>query len=511
MSPSDDNRPANWPGRKEPGTGTSRTSPIRARYSYTAISAIGVLTICAFAVSSASAATAQKGVRLSSNPLGVNVAPWMTANLDPAARQRMDGYLKQFGPALAARYGGGVFADADNEMAGRNTNDVSQAGHQSSDFTGDGSEPDALTFPDYVSEARTLHAKVMVTINYGTGTPELAGAWLSSIRSHGDPVAEVEIGNEPYGCSSPDKEITQGPVWDTSYEPNVPDHCPYSQYGSGSAGIRQFARSFIAHAPAFIRAVHQADPSVKVVLPYAISPPRNSGYIWDHAVMAGLNDYQGINVLWYPSLTGSNPSAQTALSWLTEIPVRAAAIKADIRKYAPSAFWLIGETNIANHPIGAVCTPTGAVFAAGSALGWLAQGATNVNWWGQTDGDNAYGQCRNPDFSMFDLTGYPNPPYKGFLLASKLAQPHAVLKIVNTGNSHVLAYHSTLTNGQQAEAFININASSSEWVTGPAIGGGTLTQLQYGSGHATIVTTQVSSSAVESIRVPKESVTVFMN
>src|ERR1700751_5551410 len=99
---------------------------------------------------------------------------------------------------------------------------------------------------------------------------------------------------------------------------------------------------------------------------------------------------------------------------------------------------------------------------------------------------------------MFDLTGYPTPPYNGFLLASKLAQPHAVLSIVNTGNSHVLAYHSTLSDGRQAVAFINISAGSSERVAGPAIGGGTLKKLQYKSTHAEIVSSQVPSWKVKS-------------
>jgi hypothetical protein len=511
MSPSDDNRLAKWPGRTTSGTGRSRTAPIRARYFYAAASAIGALAITAFAVPAASASNDQKGVWLSTNPLGVNVAPWQTANLNTAARQRMEGYLEQLGPAIAVRYGGGVFADADNEMIGRNTNGVSQAGHQSSDFWGYGSNRDALTFSRYVPEARTVHANIMVTINYGTGTPALAGAWLASIRADNDPVSAVEIGNEPYGCSSPDKEITVGPVWDTSYEPNVPSDCPYQQYGGGSPGIRQFARSFIAHAPAFISAVHEADPSAKIVLPYAISPPGDGGHVWNHAIMAALQGYQGINVLWYPSHSWDNPSSQTALSWLTQIPARAAAIKADLREYAPNAFWMIGEENIANHPTWAVCTPMSAVFAAASALAWLAEGARNVNWWGESDGNNSYGHCSNRDFSMLDLTGYPLPPYNGFLLASKLAQPHAVLSIINTGNSHVLAYHSTLSDGRQAEAFMNISAGSSERVAGPAIGGGTLTKLQYRSSHAEIVQSQVPSGDVKSIDLPKDSATVFMN
>jgi hypothetical protein len=477
---------------------------------YVAVSTAAALAIAGFAVPAASAATAG-GVTLSANPLGVDVAPWETADLVTSSRLRMDGFIKQLGPAIAVRWGGGVFADADNAVIGRNTNAISQSGHQSNDFTGPNSRPDALKFPVYSAEATTIGANVMVTINYGTGTPALAGSWLASIYAAHDPVTEVELGNEPYGCSSPDMEITQAPVNDTTYEPNVPTHCPYAQAGSGSAGIKWFAQSFIAHVPAFIAAVRKADPSAKIVLPYAISPPRNSGYIWDDETMAALKgSYQGINVLWYPSQTTTNPSTQAALSWLTQIPTRAAAIRSDVATYAPGAFWMIGEENLDNQPTAALCTPMSAVFAAGSALAWLAEGASNVNWWVASDGNNANGQCKNPDFSMFDLTGYPNPPFKGFLLASKLAQPHAVLSIVSTGNGSVLAYHSTLANGHQAEAFLNISASRSETVAGPAIGSGTLTQLQYRSGHATIVQTQVSSTAVKTITLPIDSVTVFM-
>jgi hypothetical protein len=112
---------------------------------------------------------------------------------------------------------------------------------------------------------------------------------------------------------------------------------------------------------------------------------------------------------------------------------------------------------------------------------------------------------------MFDLTGYPLPPYQGFLLASKLAQPHANLSIVSTGNDNVLAFHATLSDGRQAAAFVNINAGGSETVDGPAIGGGTLTKLRYSSSNPKIEQDQVSSWSVKRLWLPKESVTVFMN
>jgi hypothetical protein len=492
-----------------------------SRILYAAVSAAGVLAATALAVPSAAAsaspvpsastrASTGQGVTLSHNPLGVDVAPWETIDLTASWRLRMDRYIHQLGPWIAVRWGGGVFADADNAVIGRNTNAVTQAGHQTNDFTGPNSRPDALRFPFFAAEDKTIGGNIMVTLNYGTGSPALAGSWLASIYKTHEPVTMVELGNEPYGCSSPDMEITRAPINDTSYEPNVPAHCPYAQAGSGSAGIKWFARSFISHAPAFIAAVRKADPSIQIVLPYAISPPRNSGYIWDHMVMSAIKGIKGLNVLWYPSMTASSPSPATALSWLTQIPVRAAAIRADVRTYAPGAYWMIGEENLDNQPTIAVCQPLTAVFAAGSALSWLAQGAHNVNWWTLSTGNNRNGRCVRRDFSMFDLTGDPQPPYWGFLLASKLAQPRAYLSIVNSGNSEVLEFHSTLANGHQAAAFINISAARSETVAGPAIGSGTLTRLRYASSHAAIVRTLVSSTAVKRITLPLDSVTVFM-
>ena len=46
-------------------------------------------------------------------------------------------------------------------------------------------------------------------------------------------------------------------------------------------------------------AIKQADPGAVIVLPYAISPPGNSGYVWNDAVLPALaNYYQGIDIIW---------------------------------------------------------------------------------------------------------------------------------------------------------------------------------------------------------------------
>jgi hypothetical protein len=136
MPPSDDNRPKRHKRTgKASGTRASRTSQSKRRFFYAGISATGVLAVTAVGITSASASPGPQGVTLSRSPLGVNVAPWQTADIVASSRQRMDGYLRQLGPSIGVRYGGGVFADADNQLIGRNTNAISQAGQQSANFT----------------------------------------------------------------------------------------------------------------------------------------------------------------------------------------------------------------------------------------------------------------------------------------------------------------------------------------------------------------------------------------
>ena len=158
--------------------------------------------------------------------------------------------------------------------------------------------------------------------------------------------------------------------------------------------------------------------------------------------------YQGIDVLWYPSFTTTQESDATILSYLTDIPVRAAAIKADIAQYAPGTFWMIGETNSSNQATLTPDKPLGAVFAAGDALSWLAQGA-RPSTGGSKPTRRTAAAPTNPTYSMFNTEGNPQTPYWGWLLASKLAQPGALLSVDTANTSaNVLAFASTLARRQ---------------------------------------------------------------
>ena len=451
------------------------------------------------------------GSYLGTAPLGVNVGPAEKPDSNPVARSRIETRLKALGTPTWFRYGGGAWSDAYDWQTNVDTYAAAQARVQSNDFTLGApyasSALDYTDFPSYMAEVHADGAQGMVTVNYGSGTPQLGAAWASWIVAHHAPVTEFNIGNEPYGCGEVNFPITTPPV-NYPWEPNTTYGCP--QYSMGSIpGMQLIAQSFIAHAPAFMTAIKNADPAAVIVLPYAISPPHNSGYVWNDAVMPALrNYYGGIDVIWYPSFTTVQAPDSTILSYLTDIPARAAAIKADITQYAPGKFWMIGETNSSNQATFTPDKPVGAVFAAGDALSWLAQGAATVDWWSQADAQNS-GPLTHPSYSLFNGAGNPQTPYWGWLLASKLAQPGALLSIdtANTGAA-VLAFRSTLASGHQAEAYVNLSTTASATITS-ALGSkrGRLTEWQYSNQVPTIV--KRVAGAAKHVTVPPESVTVL--
>jgi hypothetical protein len=79
------------------------------------------------------------------------------------------------------------------------------------------------------------------------------------------------------------------------------------------------------------------------------------------------------------------------------------------------------------------------------------------------NGGNSGATCTNADFGMFTSGSPPVPetPYYGYVLASVLARPGALLSTMPTSNPRVvLAYQSRLPGGGEAVAFIN---TSTRW------------------------------------------------
>jgi hypothetical protein len=467
-------------------------------------------------------------VQLSAAPLGLNVAPWDSVY---TANTFAGGSVNVIQPMLKAaginqlRYGGGSYADVYDWQT--NTSII-----KCPDGTTAFSSPrrcasrDSLGFGQFSQQARAIGADSFVTVNYGSGTPAQAAAWVAAAaRTPGQNVALWEVGNETYGCWEANNELAAPPANYRGYKPSLNRNnptCPWVSQGK-AAGIRTLATSYAAHASRFLQAMKAADPAARIGVPWALDRsvqggtiPRNSE--WNDTVLRADGKYVSfVDAHYYPfdfsgNTGGANPTDQRVLRSLLDIPSLYGSIRAGLNAHDPGASVVIGETAVSNSMTTTNCTPVGALFAAGDVLSWLAAGAESVDWWNMNNGGNTTPQCVNPDYGLFTSSSPPAPetPYYGYLLASVLAQPHALLGTLPTSDrSNVLGFKSALPNGRHAVALININTRSAETVilTRSAALSGTLRTWRYKNGLVTGTTS--AASVAKGIRLPAESITVL--
>jgi hypothetical protein len=473
-------------------------------------------------------------VPLSAAPLGVNVAPW-----DGVYSGSGGGVVNSLLSAAAIkqiRYGGGSYADyydwRTNASIGNCLPDNPQAS-----FTSSCAATNPLDFAAMSRQARAIGANSFVTVNYGSGTPAEAAAWVSAAAHAQDQhVALWEVGNETYGCYEVDNELAEAPANYKGYRPAMGSAagqyqtCPQTTEGS-AAGTKTLATSYAAHALRFLQAMKAADPSAVIGVPWAFGSSVNGSAVadndeWNATVLtADRVDVGFVDAHWYPfdfsgSTGGANPTDAQVLQSLRTIPSLDASIKAGLAAHAPGAAVVIGETAVSNATTTTVCTPVGALFAAGDTLSWLAAGAQSVDWWDLNNDGNTGSACTKPDYGLVTSAATPAAmtPYYGYLLASILAKPGAQLGFMTTSDpADVLAYQAVLPGGKHAVAFINLDTSTARTVTFPATAGltGTLRSSAYSAGaqnaaQSTVVTGTASAASITSgITLPAESITVL--
>jgi hypothetical protein len=198
------------------------------------------------AATAATAATAPPGTAtagpagppgnlLSSLALGLNTTPW---NYVYAANRSAGGGADVIQPLLKAagigllRYGGGAYADYYDWQTNTNIQTCIW-GNPFGSFTGapfpyDTTAPftgascdgtDSLPFDQFASRVKAIGAQSFVTVNYGSGTPAEAAAWVSHAAGG---VALWEVGNENYGCWEVNNWLARAPENFKGYSPPTP-------------------------------------------------------------------------------------------------------------------------------------------------------------------------------------------------------------------------------------------------------------------------------------------------
>jgi hypothetical protein len=478
-------------------------------------------------------------VRLSAAPLGVNIAPW-----DGVYAGSGSGVIQ---PLLAAagikqiRYGGGSYADFYDWQTNTNIGNC-LPDHPSASFTGGCASASQLSFSQLSARARAIGAESLVTVNYGSGTPALAAAWVTRAKhTAGEQVALWEVGNESYGCYEVNNRLADAPVHYQGYRPATgtaagqDQTCPTTTQGQ-VAGTKTLATSYAANALPFLRAMKAADPTARLGVPWLLGTTTAAGSAgdgsvtasaaWNDTVLGTDGDYAGfVDAHYYPfffsgATGGGNPADAQVLAALRSIPALASATESELAAHDPGAELVIGETAVSSATTTTACTPVSAVFAAGDVLSWLAAGAQTVDWWDLNNYGNSTNSCTNPDWGFFTSAASPVPEtaYYGYLLASALAKPGALLgPLTTSAPDDVLAFQSTLPGGAHAVALINLDTSAARTATFSVPTGltGTLRSSVYSAGTQNASNSNVvkgttpAASLASGITLPAESITVF--
>jgi hypothetical protein len=383
--------------------------------------------------------------------LGLNTAAWdgeYTTNTGFDGVATINGYLRQSHITML-RYPGGSWAD---EYDWSQNTDIFGCLNPGGSNTCP--ETDSIDFDTFSQDAAAAGAATFVTVNYGSGSPALAAAWVAHARSTpGTRVALWEVGNENYGCWEVNNWLAGYPAYVQNYKVNSPV-CPDTQ---------TMANSYAANALPFLLAMKHADPNAKIGVPWAFEPSVATGAgvvnsaAWNDTVLGQngkLIDF--VDAHWYPFSDVSGLTDAQVLASITRIPGAMQEIRAKLALYDPKASVVVGETNISNQPTTLAFLPVAALYAAGTALEWLSQGATTVDWWDM----NNFGSPTGGDYGMFSSgnpapADSPLPAYYGYLLASLVA-PEGAAQPFDTSSSWVYGFRSG-ERGRRAVLLINTN------------------------------------------------------
>ena len=398
-------------------------------------------------------------------PLGVNTAAWDTNFTDPAiATDLSDAHLG------LVRYPGGSWADQYMWQ----TNSVSGAA-QPVDFSQFSDQVDAVS-----------NGQKLVTVNYGSDTPQSAAAWVKQSQTAGQGVDLWEIGNEVYGS------------WETDTHANA-----------------HTAASYASNGLSYMQAMKAADPKSQICYDYAMDGNLAPGagvpdwQNWNDTILqADAADIDCADVHWYPINGTPTESVQSIMELVDNVPAAAAEIRTALSTYDPSAYFIVGETNMSQTANEWNEEPVGALFSAANAMEWLSFGAQSVDWW---DVHN-YG-TQTADFGMFSsgtsgepAMNTPYPPYYGYLMASKLAVSGAKVGTLPISTPNTYTYYSKLPDGSYSVMLVNADPSNSVTVSTSSLGitSSSETSYTYDKAHPASITTGTASGS--SITLPAESI-----
>lgn len=440
--------------------------------------------------------------------LGVNAAVW-DGNLQNAA---IPGLLRADGVRVM-RFPGG--STADNYHWQTNTLD-------------DGSNAGNDSFDQFMQVVRQVGATPIITVNYGSGTPEEAAAWVkyANVTRHYN-IRYWEIGNELYGNG------TYGADWETD------------KHALGPA-------SYANNSLQFIQAMKAVDPFIQIGL--VLTAPGNwpdgqtsasSPQPWNDTVLPmACASADFVAVHWYPQGPGGETDAgllgapangeSTSVSYTPSIPSMVSTLHSEINQYcgshASSIKIMTTETNSVSYNPGKQTTGlVNALYLAEDYMTWLENGVTNVDWWdvhnsavtGTNDSPTLYGTTDYGDYGLLSVGSPGEPPvdtpfpdYYGLQIVSRVVGPFDRIVAASSDQNAVQVFAVKKWDGSVAVLLINTDASASYNVSIAGLhipGWSSATVYSYGENSASVSVSheRASSTATQTIAPYSLTAVVF--
>jgi hypothetical protein len=467
--------------------------------------------------------------KLSPIAVGANGAAWDADILD----REVPGLLSRAGIQLM-RYPGGSTSDNYHWLS--NSPDDPNAG---------GTDPDAH-FDAYMSVVKATGAEAMLTVNYGSGTPEEAADWVrysnrggkhysgptptypgASASGHKYGIRYWEVGNELYG------DGTYGATWEVNHKSHDP-----TTYANG---VVSYALAMKAVDPAIqVGAVLTAPGNWPDGQVNAASPQP-----WNDTVLTiACQSIDFVSIHWYPQgpsgesdaalLSAPQDGEATPVSYTPGIPSMIAALKTELSQHcgarAEAIRILVTETNSVSYNPGKQTTSlVNALFLADEVMTWLESGVKSVAWWaihnGPFDGNDAaslYGSYHFGDYGILSrgLTSEngateppiqtPFPAYYALQMLSHLGHDAESELLSSSSSSPLVAAHAVRQeSGKTHVLLINKDPTATRAVSLSLNGScshGMAKVLSYGMGDSSIRTsrTRVRDASV-SVTLPPYS------
>jgi hypothetical protein len=418
------------------------------------------------------------------------------------------GLLKAAG-INALRYPGGSYSDIYNWET-----NVAEGGY----------DAPGTDFANFMATAQAAGAQPIITVNYGTGTPALAAAWVQDADVTNDyGIQYWEVGNEVYGNG------TYGANWEADAHCETSLNGPPVTIGSEPSqtydcGPTQYADNVLQ----YISAMKAVDPNMHVCA--ILTTPgfwpdgvTNSEYpdSWNQTVLSILGSQTSCVIVHYYPGGSSTAGMLTDPSGISTI---VSTLHSEISQYAGvspgSVKILVTETNSTID----MDTQPGALFAADNYMTWLENGTANVDWWDEHNGASAAstvdGETDYGDEGIFSngssIGGATEPavdtpfaPYYGIEMLSKLGSPGDEM-VTSTSSNALVRVHAVRRADGGLDVLIDNEDPSNSYTVGLSFSGFTP------SGSPTVYTlannatsiTSATQSSTSSVTVGPYSLTV---